>query len=153
MPQPPVIAVEHPKGGVLKTATAIALSEAAAEAGADVLTADTDPQGSAVRWGQLAEATGKPLRTTIVGLATVDLPRRLPLMATAHNMVIIDGSPIREDLIEAGIDAADLVVMPVPPKPGDMDRVPALLKLAANAGKPGTTGARPAAAGRSSDAG
>jgi prevent-host-death family protein len=71
MPQPPVIAVEHPKGGVLKTATAIALSEAAAEAGADVLTADTDPQGSAVRWGQLADATGKPLRTTVVGLATV----------------------------------------------------------------------------------
>jgi cellulose biosynthesis protein BcsQ len=84
MPQPPVIAVEHPKGGVLKTA--IALSEAAA----GVLTADTDPQGSAVRWGQLAEATGKPLRTTVVGLATVDLPRRLPLMATAHSGVTGD---------------------------------------------------------------
>jgi hypothetical protein len=44
-----VIAVEQPKGGVLKTA--IALSEAAAEAGADVLTAGhrpppMDPDGS-----------------------------------------------------------------------------------------------------------
>lgn len=133
---PPVIAVEQGKGGVLKTATAVALAEAAAEAGAPVLLADSDPQGSAVRWHQLAESSGKPLRCTVVGLATRDLPTRLPIMAAAYALAVIDGPPVRDDLIEAGIRAADLVVMPVPPKMGDMDRVPSLLKMAANAGTP-----------------
>jgi chromosome partitioning protein len=131
---PPVIAVEQGKGGVLKTATAVALAEAAAEAGAPVLLADSDPQGSAVRWGQIAEASGKPLRCTIVGLASRDLPTRLPLMAAAYALAVVDGPPVRDDLIEAGLKVADIVVMPVPPKMGDMDRVPSLLKLAANTG-------------------
>jgi chromosome partitioning protein len=131
----PVIAVEYPKGGVLKTATAVALAEAAAEAGAHVLLADSDLQGSAVRWAQLAEASGRSLRCTVVGLATVDLPTRLPIMAAAYSMVFIDGLPVGEGIIKAGVMAADLVVMPVPPKPGDMDRVPSMLKMAADAGK------------------
>src|SRR5690349_19753274 len=91
---PPVIAVEYPKGGVMKTATAVALAEAAAEAGAPVLLADSDPQGSAVRWHQLAEATGKPLRCTVAGLASKDLPTRLPIMAAAYALAVVDGLPV-----------------------------------------------------------
>ncbi|GAB1695136.1 ParA family partition ATPase [Krasilnikovia sp. M28-CT-15] len=131
-----MIAIEQGKGGVLKTATAVALAEAAAEAGADVLLADSDPQGSAVRWHQLAEATGRPLRCTVAGIASRNLATRLPVMAAAYAMAFIDGPPVRDELIVAGIEAADLVVMPVPPKKGDIDRVPSLLKAAANAGKP-----------------
>ena len=136
MANPPVIAVEQGKGGVLKTATAVALAEAAAEAGADVLLADSDPQGSATRWGQLAEATGRPLRCTVAGISSRNLAARLPVMAAAYAMVFIDGPPVRDDLIVAGIEAADLVVMPVPPKKGDIDRVPSLLKAAAGSGTP-----------------
>uniref|UniRef100_UPI003F497EF1 AAA family ATPase n=1 Tax=Actinoplanes sp. CA-151224 TaxID=3239904 RepID=UPI003F497EF1 len=131
-----MIAIEQGKGGVLKTATAIALAEAAAEAGADVLLADSDPQGSAGRWHQLAEAAGRPLRCTVAGIPSKTLADRLPVMAAAYAMVFIDGPPVRDDLIVAGIQAADLVVMPVPPKKGDIDRVPSLLKAAADAGKP-----------------
>lgn len=132
---PPVIAVEQSKGGVLKTTTAVALAEAAAEAGADVLAVDTDPQGSMVRWFQLAEAAGKPLRSTVTGLATRQLAARLPVMAAGHAMVFVDGPPVAVDLARAGVDAADLVVMPVPPKLGDMDRVRSMMKMAADSGK------------------
>lgn len=136
MTSPPTIAVELGKGGVAKTATSVALAEAAAEAGAPVLLADSDPQGSLVRWGQLAEASGKPLRSTVIGLASKDLARRLPVMAAGYAFVVIDGPPGQLDIVRAGIDAADLVVMPVPPRPGDFDRVDALLKMTAEAGKP-----------------
>lgn len=136
MANPPVIAIEQGKGGVLKTATAVALAESAAEAGADVLLVDSDPQGSAVRWHQLAEAAGRPLRCTVAGIASRNLPTRLPVRAAAYAMVFIDGPPVRDDLIVAGIQTADLVVMPVPPKKGDIDRVPSLLKACADAGTP-----------------
>lgn len=135
MTKPPTIAVELGKGGVGKTATAVALAEAAAEAGAPVLLVDSDPQGSLVRWAQLAEAEGRPLRSTVVGLASRDLPTRLPIMSVGHVLVIIDGPPGQLAIVLAGIDAADLVVVPVPPRPGDFDRVHSLLKMAADAGK------------------
>ncbi len=87
-------------------------------------------------WHQLAEATGRPLRCTVAGIASKDLASRLPVMAAAYAMAFVDGPPVRDDLIVAGIRAADLVVMPVPPKKGDIDRVPSLLKAAANEGTP-----------------
>jgi cellulose biosynthesis protein BcsQ len=136
MTSPPIIAVELGKGGVGKTATSVALAEAAAEAGAPVLLADSDPQGSLVRWSQLAEAAGKPLGATVIGLASKDLATRLPLLAPGYAMVIIDGPPGQLDIVSAGIMAADLVVMPVPPRPGDFDRAHSLLEMANKAGKP-----------------
>ncbi|MGH9380827.1 MAG: AAA family ATPase [Thermoanaerobaculia bacterium] len=135
MTKPPTYSVQLGKGGVGKTATAVALGEAAAEAGAPVLLVDSDPQGSLVRWGQLAEADGRPLRSTVAGLASKDLASRLPIMSGGYAFVGVDGPPGQLDIVRAGVEAADIVVMPVPPRPGDFDRVHALLKMAADSGR------------------
>jgi chromosome partitioning protein len=133
---PKVVAVEQFKGGVMKTSTAVALADAAGEAGAEVLLVDTDPQGQASRWFQLAEATGRPLRCTVAGVASRALPERLPLMSTPYAFVVIDGPPLDEHLVGAGMKVADLIIMPIPPKRGDMDRVAPSLNLARSLGKP-----------------
>src|SRR5689334_8522285 len=109
---PMVISVEQFKGGVMKTGTAVALADAAGEAGAEVLLADTDPQGSASRWFQLAEATGRPLRCTVANIASRKLPERLPVMAAPYGMVFVDGPPEDEHLVGAGMQVANLVIMP-----------------------------------------
>lgn len=132
---PKVVAVEQFKGGVMKTSTAVALADAAGEAGAEVLLVDTDPQGQASRWFQLAEASGRPLRCTVAGIASPKLPERLPLMSTPYGFVVIDGPPLDEHLVGAGMKVADLIVMPIPPKKGDMDRVAVSLGLARKLGK------------------
>lgn len=131
------IAVELLKGGTGKTTTALALAEAAAGAGAgSVLLADTDPQGSALRWADLAADSGRPLRSTVVGLATPDLSRRLPSLAASFDVVVIDGPPGALPIARAAVALADVVVVPCVPKLAELDRVPATAELAAEAGVP-----------------
>lgn len=131
------IAVQLLKGGVGKTTTAVALAEAASSAGAgSVLLADTDPQGSALRWADLAAAAGRPLRSTVVGLATPDLSRRLPTVSASVDVVVIDGPPGALPIARAGIGLADVVVVTCVPKLAELDRVPATAELAAECGAP-----------------
>ena len=89
------IAVVNLTGGVGKTTTAVHLAVGLARRAPTVL-ADSDPQGSASRWDQLAETL--PCRT--VSYPKSDLTIRLPeLMGGATHLVIeTPGEPHSRDL-------------------------------------------------------
>lgn len=125
-----VISVALLKGGVGKTTTAVALAEAATVAG-PVYLIDADPMGSAMRWAELAQACGRPLRATVKGDASPTLGRRLADLPAA--VVVIDTPPPGPgtlSITRAAIQAARIVLMPIPARTADLDRIPATLNLA-----------------------
>lgn len=131
-----VISVSLLKGGVGKTTTAVALAEAASYGGRVTLV-DADPMGSAYRWSMLAAESGRPLRSTVMPMADVDLSRRIGSAAAGADMVIIDAPPPGARAIGlSAIAAADYVVIPTPPEMAALDRVPATVEAAREHGKP-----------------
>ncbi|MGH7743539.1 MAG: AAA family ATPase [Candidatus Dormibacteria bacterium] len=130
-----IITVAMLKGGVGKTTTAVALAEAATIAG-PVTLVDTDPMGSAVRWSVLAQESGKPLRAAVIGLPSPKLSQRLAALTQGSAACVIDSPPPGARAIaEAAIEVARIVVLPVPARMGDLDRVPATLELARQGGR------------------
>ena len=68
-----------------------------------------------------------------------DIPRRIHPLQRENTVIVIDTPPPGPGaaaIADSAIEAADLVVMPVPPRPADMDRVLATLHVAEKHGKP-----------------
>lgn len=136
---PTTYAVTLLKGGAGKTTTAVMLGEAAAERGWPTLVVDADPQmtASAAAWAELAqEDGGEGLRSTVIALASRDLARRLPTLAAGVKRVVVDTPPGRTDLVEAAIEAADLVVVPTAAAAMDVSRAVTTVEVASEMGKP-----------------
>jgi chromosome partitioning protein len=133
---PPVITVALLKGGVGKTTTAVALAEAAALSVPTVVL-DMDPMGSATRWAELAGTTGRPLRARIRPMAVDSLAERLRDATAGAEAVVIDTPPpgALKRVYEA-VAVADIVVMPCPPQPADLDRMIRTLEIALRYEKP-----------------
>lgn len=132
-----IICVLLTKGGVAKSSTALALGEAGMLGGGPVTVIDADPMGSLLRWAQLAGQSGRPLRSTVVGMPVQDIPRRIHPIARESSVVVIDAPPPGAvKVAEAAVEVCDLVVMPIPPRPADVDRVLATMAIAEKYGKP-----------------
>jgi chromosome partitioning protein len=134
-----VICVILTKGGVSKTTTAVAIGEAATLGGGPVTDIDADPMGALMRWAKLAAAAGRPLRASVVGMPAQDIARRIHPVARESSVVVIDAPPPGPGaaaIAEAAIEVSNLVVMPIPPRPADMDRVRVTKELADKHGKP-----------------
>jgi chromosome partitioning protein len=90
------LALANLKPGTGKTTSAVWLAHVFAQAGNSVLLVDADPAGSALEWSDLAAMyPGLPLQGArfpfrIVALPSRELHRRVPEIARADDVVIID---------------------------------------------------------------
>lgn len=114
------VAFVHTKGGVGKTTSAMLVASAACRAGKCVTVYDTDPQGSATRWKDIAQQRNDPLPFEVHYLTASELKA---LKRSDDELQIVDTPPGVADAIQAAIDTADLIVIPSGASPMDLDRV------------------------------
>lgn len=117
------IAIVNSKGGVGKTTAAVYLATAAARDGQQVELWDADIQGSATEWASRAQDEGEALEYEV---QTVSLPKLRRKVATAR-WIFIDTPPGQAEVMQAAIDFADFVIVPVMPEPMGLDRAYATL--------------------------
>lgn len=110
----------HTKGGVGKTTTAMFLAAAGFRRGLSVRVVDADPQGSASSWADRAAHLGMPLPFDVTPVRAADL---LGLSSEAGELLLVDSPPGTAAVIDAAVDAADLVIIPTGPRAADIDRV------------------------------
>jgi len=124
------LALANLKPGTGKTTSAVWLAHIFVQAGNSVLLVDADPSGSALEWADLAAMDPRlappqaafPFR--VVALPSRDLHRRLPEIAQADDVVIID-TPQLEDHAAIALSAlryADEIVIPCAPNPIEINR-------------------------------
>lgn len=127
-----VITVCNLKGGTAKTTTSMMTAAALVAQGYSVRVVDMDlMQGSASAWLDDAEKAGFDLGYS-VNPHNVHSLRRMPMDT---DFVIIDCPPNTPDLIDAAINRADLVLIPVMPSGLEMTRMWATLALAGGKGE------------------
>lgn len=112
---PFVVSLVNTKGGVGKTTTAIFLGCALARQGS-VIVLDADPQGSAGMWADDADEAGDPLPFPVREANLRTLGR---VDKETTDFVVVDTPPGNPALINAALDAADLVIIPT--EAGQMD--------------------------------
>lgn len=105
------IGVVNQKGGVGKTTTAMMVATALARKDHKVTVIDSDPQGSATEWAERAEEAGEPLPFRVRNVTV----RQLSKLSPSGDFVLIDTPPANAQIIDAAIDAADRVIIPVSP--------------------------------------
>ena len=124
------IALANLKPGTGKTTSAVWLAHVFAQAGNRVLLVDADPSGSALEWSDLAAMDPRlsapeaafPFR--VVALPSRELHRRVPEIAQADDVVIID-TPQLEDHIgiaRSALRYADEILVPCAPSPIEINR-------------------------------
>jgi chromosome partitioning protein len=124
------LALANLKPGTGKTTSAVWLAHVFAQAGNSVLLVDADPSGSALEWSDLAAMfpglappqAAFPFR--IVALPSRELHRRLPEIAAADDVVIID-TPQLEDhagIARSALRYVDEVLIPCAPSPIEINR-------------------------------
>ena len=105
------VAFVNLKGGVGKTTSAIGTAEALARLGHTVTVRDADPSGEALSAGRPL-----PFGVEVVNRFTVAAPAE-------EEWVLIDTPPLQTDLVEAAVDAADLVLLVTTTGPIDLERM------------------------------
>ena len=124
------IALANLKPGTGKTTSAVWLAHVFVQAGNRVLLVDADPSGSALEWSDLAamdphlSAPDAAFPFRIVALPSRELHRRVPEIAQADDVVIID-TPQLEDHIgiaRSALRYADEILIPCAPSPIEINR-------------------------------
>lgn len=119
-----VVVVCNLKGGTGKTTVAVHLAHAWSAAGRSVALVDADPQGSALRWADLA---GTGWQVPVFGLASRDLVRTLPgiLHADRTDIAVIDTPPLEEQagVVFSALRAATDIVLTLAAHMIELDRL------------------------------
>jgi len=123
------LALANLKPGTGKTTSAVWLAHVFAQAGNAVLLVDADPSGSALEWSDLAAMdpatppeAAFPFR--IVALPSRELHRRLPEIAQADDVVIIDAPQLEDHagIARSALRYADEILIPCAPTPIEINR-------------------------------
>ena len=124
------LALANLKPGTGKTTSAVWLAHVFAQAGNRVLLVDADPSGSALEWSDLAAMYPRlpPPRAAfpfrIVALPSRELHRRVPEIAGADDVVIIDAPQLEDHagIARSALRYADEVLIPCAPSPIEINR-------------------------------
>ena len=124
------LALANLKPGTGKTTSAVWLAHVFAQAGNSVLLVDADPSGSALEWSDLAAMYPRlppPLAAfpfRIVALPSRELHRRVPEIAEADDVVIIDAPQLEDHagIARSALRYADEVLIPCAPSPIEINR-------------------------------
>ena len=124
------LALANLKPGTGKTTSAVWLAHVFAQAGNSVLLVDADPSGSALEWSDLAAMypglappeAAFPFR--IVALPSREMHRRLPDIAQADDVVIIDAPQLEDHagIARSALRYADEILIPCAPSPIEINR-------------------------------
>ena len=127
------IAFLSQKGGGGKTTLAVHCAVAAIGKGSRVAVIDTDPQGTATRWGQSRDSD-----SPAVAKATAQQLDDVLAAARHDNMTycIIDSAPHATPSASRVASAADLIIIPVRPTAFDLAAVPATVAIVQAANRP-----------------
>ena len=126
-----IIAVANQKGGPGKTTVTMNLAGTLALRGHSVLVADTDPQGSALRWSASAEED-KPFPAVVSGLAQAGAKthRELQKVFGQYDFILVDCPPAIESPVpQSVLLVADLALLPVIPSPVDLWAAQGIVQL------------------------
>ena len=126
-----IIAVTNQKGGPGKTTVTMNLAGTLSLGGSSVLIADTDPQGSALRWSASAEEE-KPFPAVVSGLAQAGAKthRELQKVFNQYDYIIVDCPPAIESPVpQSVLLVADLALLPVIPSPVDLWAAQGIVQL------------------------
>lgn len=123
------------KPGTGKTTSAVWLAHVFAGWGYRVLLVDADPTGSALEWSDLAAMyPGLPPQEAfpfrIVALPSRGLHRRVPEIAEADDVVIIDAPQLEDHaaIARSALRYADEIVIPCAPTPIEINRTTPVLE-------------------------
>lgn len=116
-----IITITNLKGGSAKTTSTAYLAHALAHQGLSVLVIDADPQGSALRWSELAEweipTLALPVKTLHTKLAGIVPP--------STDVVLIDTPPLDDHagIVYSAMRAADTVLVTMAPTMMELERL------------------------------
>src|SRR5216117_3871635 len=124
------VALLNLKPGTGKTTSAVWLAHIFVQAGKHVLLVDADPSGSALEWSDLAAmdphlaAPEAAFPFRIVALPSRELHRRLPEIARADDVVIIDAPQLEDHagIARSAMRYVDEVLIPCAPTPIEINR-------------------------------
>lgn len=130
-----LIIVTNQKGGAGKTTTAVHLAGTAVRRGFKTLLIDADKQGTATKWVAQAEE-GQPYKIRVMGLAMAEakIAQEVKQYIDDYDIIFVDCPPsVDSPIPQVMLMIADLAIVPIVPKPGDLWASTDLLELAERA--------------------
>lgn len=112
-----IIAILNPKGGAGKSTISSNIARSLQLEGANVLIADSDPQGTLRDWFELSQGN---VQSSVVGVDRPNLHKNLPKIAASFDFVIIDGAAKLQEMVASSVKAANVVVIPIQPSAADV---------------------------------
>ncbi len=130
-----LIIVTNQKGGAGKTTAAVHLAGTAVRRGYKTLLIDADKQGTATKWVAQAEE-GQPHKIRVMGLAMAEakIAQEVKQYIDDYDIIFVDCPPsVDSPIPQVMLMIADLAIVPIVPKPGDLWASTDLLELAERA--------------------
>lgn len=117
------------KGGVGKSTTALALSQALARAGAQVELLDADPNSPMAAWANLSDGSLPENLTLAADVNEENILERIDLAAERSNFVIVDLEGSANMAVSYAIGRADLILIPMQGSQLDANEAAKVIRL------------------------
>ena len=130
-----IVIITNQKGGAGKTNTAVHLAGTCVRRNYKTLLIDADKQATATKW--VAQAVeGHPHKIRVMGLAMAEgkIGHEVKQYVDDYDIIIVDCPPsVDSPIPQVMLMIADLAIIPIVPKPGDLWASTDLLELAERA--------------------